>query len=384
MKNGIHFEKTTNGFGGIYFFYQCGGNYEKPKFRGLTHLAEHLACKEEKKFEKDFVMNSFDNNAMTGDDFVCFYCNGINDLMADFAGKYLSTRNYIPTQEEFETEKLIVIQEVQSALCNDTLNESFHRGMFDYSGACGDIEAIQNISFADFIKFYKSIYSKPSVVIFTGDEQMKKVYNKLGKKIEFDASKKAKQPIKMNSVPDTSKFKAWSKKDTNSLVYFTEVKGKQNKTQLQFLMKLLGDGFYSPFFQVIREKNKLCYYVQGHFEKMGKYNLFQVWTETSQEEKFTSTLFDLLNDFEKHVTKEYFQSYCKKIETDFRKIRLVAGFGLAYHKYFDEESFFNLFDPSKPEFSYESMVKLASKIADKKNWKKMSHCGDQISFTETV
>jgi len=381
----VFFEKSVNGFGGLFMFYECGGRFETPKFRGMTHLAEHLACKGEKKYQKEVVMNSFDTNAMTGDNYVCFYFSGLEDLTAGFVEKYLSCRNYIPPEEEFETEKLIIEQEVQSALCNNTLAEAFNRGMFDYSGPCGDIDAIKALSYQDFLSFYKEIYSKPSVVVFSGGKNMEKAFKKFGTSIEFKKDKRNKQPISMFKQPDTTKYKVWSKKDSNTVLFFAEMKGKEKDAQISFLLNLLGDGFFSPFYQEIREEQKLCYYIYPFFEKYGKHRLSIVITETSKEKEFTDSLFNILVNFEKFVTKEYYENYIQKTITTLRQINLKGGYNLSYYKYCsDEESFFNTFDQNSPLFSYEAMKKLAKKLAKRSIWKKMSHYQDNITFTETV
>jgi len=385
LKNGVHFEKTTTGFGGVYMFYQCGGRYEIPKFRGITHLAEHLACKGEKKYQKECVMNSFETNALTGDDHVCFYFSGIDDLTAKFVEKYLSCRHYIPTQEEFETEKQIVIQEDQSALCNNTLSEAISRGLFNYSGAIGDIEAIKALSYDDFLGFYKKIYAKPSVVVFMGGNHMKKAYDKFGKTIEIDMVKRVRPPIKVNKEPDSSKYKIWSKKDSNSVAFLSVFKGKEKNAQLSFLMRLFGDGFYSPFYDHIRETKKLCYYIYSGIEIFDKLRYCQVWTETSKEKEFTDELFNILGNFEKFVSKDYFDSYIEKAITDIRQVKMRGGYNLAHNKYFaNDESFFNTFDETNPIFSYDVMCKLAQKVANRDSWKKMSHFKDKISFSDKI
>lgn len=385
MKKGVHFEKTTTGFGGVYMFYQCGGLYESPKFRGITHLAEHLSCKGEKKYQKEFVMNSFETNALTSDEHVCFFFSGIDELASKFVEKYLSCRNYIPTKEEFETEKNIVIQEVQSALCDNNLYAAVNRGLFNHYGALGDIEAIKSLTYEEFIPFYEKIFAKPSVVVFMGGNHMKKAYDKFSGTIEIETSEKKKNQLKANKTPDESKYKIWSNKDSNSVAFLSLFRGKANNAQLSFLMRLFGDGFYSPFYDHIRETKKLCYYIWSGVEILGKLRSFQIWTETSKEKDFTDELFNVLRNFEKYISKDYFDSYVKKATTDMLQIRMRGGYNLAQNKYYgDECSFFNTFNKDDPMFSYDEMKKLARKISKRASWVRMSHCKDKIEFSDKI
>lgn len=384
MKNGIYFEETNSGFGGVFVFYECGGFYEKPKFRGITHLSEHLACKSEKRFDKDIIMNGFNTNALTADDHVCFYYNGLEDLTSTFVEKYFSCRNYIPTEEEFETEKQIVIQEVQSAFCNYTLSIAFSRGLFNYYGALGDIESIRNLNYQDFIKFYKDIYNNPSVVVFTGGKNMKKAYNRMKDKIAINTTQKKRVPINMLKTLNKDSYEIWSNKDSNSVLLFREFKTKE-RSQVTFLICLLSDGFYSPFNEYLRETKKLCYYIMTYIENLGKNTYINVWTETDKEVEFIESFFEILNNFEKFVTKDYYELYIKKLINDYRVSKIKKDYSLLYRKYIvDKDNLFNKFEPSNPLFSYNAMIKLIKKVSKRNEWKKMTHFKDKIEFTETV
>ena len=387
MKQGIFFEPTKSGFGGVYLFYQGGGRYEKAGFRGISHLAEHLKCKGHDKFKREFNFLALDWNAMTGDEFVGFYCAGLEEKIAGFSARYLeAVTSYIPTKEEFESEKEIVQQELVSALSNDTLPEAYSRAKFNYYGAIGSSEDLKALSYKDFLKFYKNMYGNPTTIVFSGAGKMKKVFENLKTTVKTKAVIQKKQVIVVNKKPDEKQFSVWSNKDATTLKLFSVIQDKSLCAQYSFLFRLLGDGLYSPLYQEIRETKKLCYYLRlnlNRFEKNIKVVEFD--TETEKIEEVKNSLFEILENFEKYVSKEYFADYVEKYLTEQKKFVMKGGFNYALVKYFSEDdSLFYTYAKNSPLFSYEAMKTLSDKIADKKNWESVIHKKDKIIFTDKV
>ncbi len=237
MKNGVHFEKTDDGFGGIYLVYQAGGIYERTGYRGISHLAEHIKCKKEKEFKRELNTLCLETNAVTDDGYVIFYCRGLEENVAEFADKYLSCFSFEPTEQEFEAEKLIVRQEIESMLNDYTLSVAYERGMFGYGGAAGFLEDITAITYKDFMKFYREMLGTPSSVVFVGGENLLKSFLKNN---NIKCRKTARKPFlkEMNKEPDTSLYQVWSSKSTASAILFCETSIK-SKTACQFLANML-------------------------------------------------------------------------------------------------------------------------------------------------
>jgi len=384
MKKGICFEETKDGFGGIYFIYEAGGRYEKKGFRGVSHLAEHIKCKKEKIFSRELNTLCLNTNAVTGDNAVIFFCTGLEENVAKFSKKYFSCFDFEPTEKEFEAEKLIIIQEIESLLNDYTLGVSYERGMYGYGGGGGFLEDVKSVSYKDFMSFYREMLGKPSAVVFVGDKNIKKVYSHY-KNYPVLESDRRKISFKMAEKPDESLYEAWSSKSTAMTILFSKTKEK-SMPACQFLSMLLSDGLYSPLYRTIREEKNLVYYLGLNANSYGSGNVFEFSTETSKLGEVKDTFFDILKNFSKYVSRQDYEDYVEKTLTMIRQMKMKKNSLKYVQKEYqiDSKDVFNVFDPKDYQFSYENMEKLCKKISDRRNWKSMTHFKKRIDFTDKI
>lgn len=383
MTTGTFYEATNDGFGGIYLNYCAGARYEKKGYRGISHLAEHIKCKKERLFSRVLNILCLETNAITDNQQVTFFCTGLDENVGKFADIYLSLFDYIPTKEDFENEKMIVLQEIQSALNDYTLLVAYERGMLNFGGAIGFVEDIKEITYPEFLKFYKEMLGLPSSIVFIGGKEVKKAFERNKNTPTRKAGRKLIN-YGLNQKPDTSLYQAWSAKSTMSAILFAETEEKYRPT-CTFLAYILSDGLYSPLYRVIREDKNLVYYLQFGVSNYGKKNVFEFLTETSKIDEVTETFFEILGNFEKYVSKQDYEDYLKKTQTLIKQFYMKKR-SLQYvsYTYVSKDGIFKAFNPNKKEFSYETLKKLCKKLSKRENWKSMRHVGKSIQFIDKV
>jgi len=113
--------KSQTDLSGFYMVYYGSTLLEKRGNYGISHLMEHLMCKNFEKLRETFEKEGIDWNAYTSSNEIVFYFTGLDE--------YLDKRRYElvelmsefnVTKEQFENERKIVLQEYSDYFSDQT------------------------------------------------------------------------------------------------------------------------------------------------------------------------------------------------------------------------------------------------------------------------
>jgi len=287
---------------GFYIVFEGSAQNETIGNRGISHLMEHLLCKNCEHLYDEFDLYGIENNAYTTDTDIVFFITGLDEYILKFREEFL---NYITkfkiTQEDLDKEKMIVIQEYMDLFNNQSQahGENILRKLFNVYGPIGDKKDIESITLEDCKKWFDIQFSQPTKII------------NISKNNDFKKDIKFKTTINSNILCNKIPYK---------FEIINNFKGKASVINLSkliisdfnvvdFICLMVGDGLRSPLYDELREKNGLCYYVQC-FSRDINSNSSVVCIASSinkkNTKKFQKVIENVFSNKEKFLTIERF------------------------------------------------------------------------------
>jgi predicted Zn-dependent peptidase len=333
MENKIYNLKSNNDLSGFYVIFRGSTINESPKFRGISHLLEHLQCKNFAHLYDDFSRHNINWNAGTYSHKIEFYFTGIESRIQHFRDEYMKNLcDFRVTKDILEAEKKIVIEEYKDSF-NSQKNAHYlnlSRKNFNDYDPIGELSAIENITLDEIYEFYKLQYEKPSLIINISKDFEYKNDNL----IFADDSSKFLLPQKylLNNKFTFEQPPIFNNKA--SIIYTSSVQ-TENIPYLKFIANMLGFGLTSPLMNEVREKNGLCYGLDFFFNQYNDCSgvmTLMSQTGTKNVEKFKSVVENILKNSD-CLTKERFDIikdyFTSKKETDdlykFRNSKIVEN-----------------------------------------------------------
>ena len=170
--------KSQTDLSGFYVVFYGSTNLEERGIYGISHLMEHLICKNFEHLRDDFEREGIDWNAYTTQNEIVFFFTGLD--------KFLSKRKYElvelisdfkVSKEQFENEKKIILQEYKNHFSDQTnchlsnLGRKLYRD-FDAIGLREDLESLR---FMDCLNFFDKQFRNPSKIINVSKSQPFKI-----------------------------------------------------------------------------------------------------------------------------------------------------------------------------------------------------------------
>lgn len=292
---------------------------ETPGFYGVSHLWEHLKCKEFKHLMDTFEMEGISWNASTSDTVVRYYISGLDEYVSKHRVEYLDCLlKFSTTEEEFENEKKIVLEEYKDCFNSQSKNHylNFFRKKFNYFGAIGLKEDLENLTFENFKKFNDLYYSKPSKIINVSK------YSEFNTDIQF-AVKEFDNTVKLGEY-DATVEPFGTRNGKSSIINMSNVI-TEDFPYIDFITDMLGGGLKSPLYQEIREKRGLVYYLHCYLDGVTNNDaVIVIASETSDEnvDEFQKTLEMVLSDPDKYMTQERFDIVKQSITISIKKANI--------------------------------------------------------------
>lgn len=259
--------------------FPMGACWEKSGQLGCHHLMEHLLCKNFEHLYEKLTSLAVDWNAYTSSDRVVIYFSGLNSSLQEVVPELYQAIVGQPkwTEEQFNTEKLVVIQEYEdtfnsqeSGLLNNLL-----RKHYNYYTAIGNKPDVVNFSYADSLELAK-IFSRPQLLCMLGKKFIK------GNLPTFEEKYPTSKPVYSNShnvlIEDVPK----QDKTVVGLIS-TQPVPEKDINKLGFVVACLNDGLESPLYQEIREKRGLAYSSAGFKVEINNWSIPVFCATTSNE-----------------------------------------------------------------------------------------------------
>jgi predicted Zn-dependent peptidase len=286
--------------------------------RGLAHFFEHLMFKGTptrtplEVIQQVEIMGA-DSNAYTSKVMTCYYMIGLNEHLErcmEILGDM--TQNALFREEDVETEKSIVIQEIHQyddeidSVCWDLFDELTYGDTPVGSPILGTEESVRKLTRDDCLNFRSKHYVKGNVcVAVSSGLKKKKILDLVEKNFgSMPSGPRATFP-KVQRLPGSTKVLK-TPKFTQSCVHLGwQVNDHGNDLFFDYqaiLANWLGGGMSSPLFQTVREKLGLAYQVGSHLHysrDMGEL-LFYSKCEGGKHDVVINAMIDVLNDVRKN------------------------------------------------------------------------------------
>jgi predicted Zn-dependent peptidase len=314
--------KSQTDLSGFYVVYEGSTNLEKAGWYGISHLMEHLMCKNFDHLQEDFDKDGIDWNAYTSGNEIVFYLTGLDEKVNKWKGEFMDLLGqFNVTKEQFENERNIVLEEYMDAFNDQTQSHMLNlsRKLFNDYDPIGLREDLESMKFLDCLNYFDLQYSKPTKIINVSKNKKYK-----NSEIQFADRKIIKNlsfgnhqtPLELNN----------DFKDKTSLVMLSPVI-EDDFAYVHFINAMLSLGLKSPLYQEIREKRGLVYYVHCYQSRVCEQGLNMIATQTSNKNfnACVDSVKEVLSNPKKHLTKDRFD-----LVKDYYKVRMQKDEILRY------------------------------------------------------
>ena len=347
MKTGFeNLNANIPNFGSLNIYFDAGGKIEQEGYRGISHLAEHLICKAYENVLEKLDAHGIEYNASTGENQVTFYFNGLNKHLKKFEPEFIKIFDFIPSQEDFEKEKRIVLSEYTDTFSSpQALFLNIHRKYLNSFTAIGFRKDIEEITYEQYVDFQKTFFKNPTYILRVGDTDFHEYYSEKSYANVFEKSYELKDY--------GSEFLEDDRKTRKSFVVNWQL-STMNEYTLEFLMSYFGNGLSSPLMKEFRETLGLVYHVQFASSKVGKDNLVAICYECEPKDRGTlqKALKNIFKKVDEYITLERYENVIMSLNTTIDKSEIFnhepsyarmrhedyTGDVLNYHTFFSEYS----------------------------------------------
>jgi predicted Zn-dependent peptidase len=295
--------KSETDLSGFYVVYEGSTNLEKKGWYGISHLMEHLMCKNFDHLQEDFDKDGIDWNAYTSSNEIVFYLTGLDDKVNKWKGEFMDLLSqFNVTKEQFENERNIVLEEYMDCFNDQTQTHQLNlsRKLFNDYDPIGLKEDLENLKFMDCLNFFELQYSKPSKIINVSKN--KEYKNRLIDFVERDIVKNVSFGNHDVTLELNNDFK-----DKSSLVMLSPII-EDDFAYVHFINSMLSLGLKSPLYQEVREKKGLVYYIHCYQTRINKQGLVNIATQTSNKnfDEVVKSIKSVIESPSKFLTKERF------------------------------------------------------------------------------
>lgn len=314
--------KSETELSGFYVVYEGSTNLEKKGWFGISHLMEHLMCKNFDHLQEDFDKDGIDWNAYTSSNEIVFYLTGLDEKVNKWKGEFMDLLSeFNVTKEQFENERNIVLEEYMDCFNdqNQTHMLNLSRKLFGDYDPIGLKEDLEKLKYMDCLNFFELQYAKPTKIINVSKNKPYKnntidfAKRDITKKLEFGE----------NDVPLelSNEFK-----DKTSIVILSPVI-EEDFAYVHFINSMLSLGLKSPLYQEIREKRGLVYYVHCYQSRINNQGINTISTQTSNKNynDVVNAVKEVITNPGKYLTKERFD-----LVKDYYKVRMTKDEILRY------------------------------------------------------
>lgn len=246
--------------------------------RGISHLMEHLLCKNLEFRQNEYDSDGIEFNAYTSHDKIVFYLTGLESRLEKYKDEFVSLIGNFDniTEDDFIKERNIVLSEYNDYFYESQNYLNFERKHFNSYGPIGSREDLEGLTFDDLKTYYKLQFSKPTYVI-NASSNPNYVNNNI-KFSSFENNSKLEYFIDNEYVHESIAESSPIQKEiiiSSEIIYSNEdiIYGK-------FFCRMLSYGLTSPLNAKIREELGLVYYINAHMNVVNNNGVMIIYTST--------------------------------------------------------------------------------------------------------
>ena len=314
--------KSQTDLSGFYVVYEGSTNLEKPGIYGISHLMEHLMCKNFDHLQEDFDRDGIDWNAYTSSNEIVFYIQGLDDKVNKWKGEFMDLLGqFNVTKEQFENERNIVLEEYMDSFNDQTQSHMLNlsRKLFNDYDPIGLRSDLEKMKFMDCLNYFDTQYANPSKIINVSK-------NKTYKNASIDF---AKRDIKKKTEFGNHKVDLELNndfKDKTSLAILSPIIEK-DFPYIHYINAMLSLGLKSPLYQEVREKRGLVYYISCYQSRINNQGINTISTQTSNKNanQVIESVKEVISKPDTYLTKDRFD-----LVKDYYKVRMEKDEILRY------------------------------------------------------
>lgn len=295
--------KSQTDLSGFYVVYEGSTNLEKPGIYGISHLMEHLMCKNFDHLQEDFDKDGIDWNAYTSSNEIVFYIQGLDEKVNKWKGEFMNLLGqFNVNKEQFENERNIVLEEYMDCFNDQTQSHMLNlsRKLFNDYDPIGLRSDLEGLKFMDCLNYFELQYMNPSKIINVSKHNTYK-----NNELEF-ADRKLDKITEFGNNKVEFEF-GNEFKDKTSLAILSPIID-DDFAYVNFINSMLSLGLKSPLYQEVREKEGLVYYIHSYNSRMNNQGINTISTQTSNKnvDKVVDAVKRVITNPDKYLTKERF------------------------------------------------------------------------------
>lgn len=325
--------------------------YTMPKYLrpGIAHFCEHIIGNRFLRHWDTFQRNNVVFCPFTCPEYVSFQISGLKFQMKEVSKILLDTllSNDLPTVEEFEKEKKIILAEVDgSPMRKICILDALERFYSEKPNA-GRRKDVEGIEYDEVINVLQTFFEKPSLSVVDGEEDLPEN--------RFDNPTVYRQEIFPAVVEDRMKLHPFE------TFFFPKEPSANDEdlTKQKLVMACLVDGLRAPLYDEIRTKRGLCYSISSDTYKNQDVILF--YSIKSKSKDAIELMKEILYRPENYITRERWN-----VINDRRKV-LQKCCELApqtLHRHFLRERLGFVVELLDANYSYEEIIEEAKTMAE--------------------
>ena len=150
--------KSQTDLSGFYIIFEGSTNLETRGTYGISHLMEHLLCKNFEHLRNDFEREGIDWNAYTSTNEVVFFFTGLDKYIVNRKMELVDLiTDFNISKDQFENERKIILQEYNNTFSDQSECHMLNLGrkLFKSYGAIGLREDLESLKYMDCLNFFE-------------------------------------------------------------------------------------------------------------------------------------------------------------------------------------------------------------------------------------
>ena len=277
-------------------WYRVGSRNEELGQTGKSHFLEHMMFKGTEKFGKGAIdlitlRNGGANNAFTSNDFTAYYFNFASDRWETALEIEASRmRETLFDEKEFESEKSVVIEELQIGLDSPwgALSQEVDAAAFKqhpyHNPIVGWIQDLKDATAADMKAYYDKWYHpRNATLVLVGDFDTDKAMAKIHGLFESIPAGPEPPAMLIREEPQRGERRVVVKKETTAerltIAYHAPEVAHPDSYPLQVISTLLSTGKTSRLYQRLQEKDESVTMAGASYDESTDATLFLIRAE---------------------------------------------------------------------------------------------------------
>ena len=296
------------------FWFNVGSRDENPQNNGITHFIEHMLFKGTKKRSAKKIAVDIESsggylNAFTSKEHTCYYGRGLEnhiektfDVLSDMIQEPAFKPAEIKKESSVVIDELYDIEDNPEELIFDKFEEIIFKGNSLSLPIIGTEGNLKKFSQSDLFKYVKEMYGFNRLIIAaSGAVNHEKILKFADKYIKTELGTSALKRKDYLLDSSVAKFEIIDKEIQQVHVIIgraTYGYKDDNRTIVNVLSQVLGEGSSSRLFQSLREKNGIAYQINSFLNSFYDISTFGVYFSTN-EKMMDKAITIVLKEFKK-------------------------------------------------------------------------------------